>query len=153
MHYNIAIDTAYPQIKSANRKETYQKIAPKIARDTRQSEKYIYDLLADQKNNTCFCIGDGVMIAQTQIKALQKRFVSLSTLQNPITIQNSDQTAIDIICVFLSPEHEGNIHLRGLSRISRLLRDKQLQQRLRDAQDSESIKSLVNDPEGWFMAA
>ena len=52
---------------------------------------------------------------------------------------------MDLICVLLAPESAGADHLKALARVSRLLRDKSICEKLRGTEKAEAIYALLTE--------
>lgn len=158
MLYTIDVDLGLAQINAHTAKQALQVIADRISThiDTQRTETVndnIVQALMNQSSWDTFSLGEGVVIPHLKVPGIHKRFVALATLRDGINLKSIDDIPVDIIAVFISPVSDGNIHLRGLSRLSRLLKNKMLQQKLREARDGDTLKTLFSDPEGWLMAA
>lgn len=153
MSYTIDIDLTLPKIKASNRNHLLDILAEEITRHVPYSKEDMYDLLLQGEHTNGSGIGEGVAIPQMKLKNLPKRFVAIASLKEPVDFDSVDHQPVDLVCVFLSPEKDGNIHLRGLSRISRILRNREIQQKLREVSDPEAMRFIASDPGGWLMAA
>jgi len=67
-------------------------------------------------------------------------FVRLDT---PVDFGSVDDQPVDLVFTLLAPEDAGSEHLRALARISRLLRQPELRQQLRQARSADAIYALV----------
>lgn len=153
MQYNIKVDVALPKIKAANILQAFRILATEMSAITGASEQYLLDNLIEKEASEISASGKGVAVPHLQSKAIPERFVALATLDRPIHLDTPDGQAVDLICLLLSPDSDGGVHLRGLSRLSRLLNNEELCQVLRETDDPEAMKALFINPEGWLMAA
>jgi len=87
------------------------------------------------------------------MRRIQSPFTMLMTIDKPSNHETPDGSPVDLYCLLISPLSDGPIHLRRLSRLSRLMKNETLHKRIRETQDSDVIRSLLLDPEGWLMAA
>ncbi|MEM7617864.1 MAG: PTS sugar transporter subunit IIA [Pseudomonadota bacterium] len=153
MPYNIQIDAAIPNIKAMNKEQVFKALIDRISKDIGCSAKMLFDRLMEREQLSMSAIGQGVAIPHLKTDGLRDRYVAVATLSNPIDFGAIDGEAVDLIGVILSPSSHGGLHLRGLSRISRLLKNEELCQKLREAQDEDTLKSLFSNPQGWLLAA
>lgn len=98
-------------------------------------------------------MGEGIIIPAMTLKNIRQSVTILISLENSIDYDSIDGQPVDLICLVISPEQEKPFHLRRLSRISRLMKNKVLAQKIRETHDSEVIQALIHSPEGWMMAA
>ncbi|MCB1532718.1 MAG: PTS sugar transporter subunit IIA [Alphaproteobacteria bacterium] len=153
MLYTIQIDAALAGIKAASRKDVFAALAERISQDLGYSSQSLVETLMAKEEAFASGVGEGVAIPHMKSPLLQNRYVALATLAQPVDFGALDQKPADLICLLLSPEDHGGLHLRGLSRISRLLRNEELCQKLRDAQDEDTLKAHFTNPDGWLLAA
>ena len=66
-------------------------------------------------------------------------------LAQPIDIAAIDDQPVDLIFLLLAPESAGADHLKALARVSRLLRDKTICEKLRGCDSAEAIYALLTD--------
>ena len=98
-------------------------------------------------------MSNGVAIPNLKLKSLRIPLTLLTILDKAVPFHPEGTQTADIICTVLSPEHYGPLHLRKLSRLSRMFKGKELCNRIRDAKDADTIRSLLHSPEGWMVAA
>ncbi len=153
MPYTIQIDTAVPQLKAGNKEQVLRALAQKASFVTGCSEDLLFARLCEQEQQSSSEIGDGVAVAHFKTPAVSGRYVGLATLKNPIKFSAADEQDVDLVCILISPEDHGGLHLRGLSRISRAFKNEDLCYKLRDAKDEETMQSLFENPDGWLLAA
>lgn len=153
MPYTIEFNQILPNIHCMNRKQALSEIATRISRAIDCDDSAFLERLLENEGRDSSACGDGVAIPHLKIKGLPGRFVALATLDRPVDFEADDGQGVDIICVLLSPERDGPIHLRGLSRITRMFKNETLRDNLRGTKDADAIRSLLINPEGWLLAA
>lgn len=149
----VPIDIALPRVSACNILQAYKHIADSIEAHSSIPKDYILDHMIEAESKDSSAIGNGVALPYIKSSAVQKRHVVLLSLDHPIHMDTPDNKPVDLICFLLSPERDGSLHLRGLSRLSRLLKNEELCNVLREAPDASTMKSLFINPEGWLMAA
>jgi len=66
-------------------------------------------------------------------------------LEKPIDFEAIDNQPVDIIFLLLTPATAGADHLKALARISRLLRDKTICDKLRGTDRADALYALLTD--------
>ena len=153
MPYNIHVNLALPKIKASNQNQVFEILAKETSAKIFHPKQSLLNLLIEQENISSSGIGDGVAIPHIKLNSIPSRFVMVATLETPVEFKSVDDRPVDILCLLASPERDGNIHLRGLSRISRIFKNRELCQKLRETDDPETMRTLINNPEGWLIAA
>jgi PTS system nitrogen regulatory IIA component len=151
---DLQFDLILPRLKLVSAKQVLMECAREAAKFTRVSESLLFAHLMAKENEHPSGIGEGVAIPHLQIRGPQNKCMVLATLAREIDdFKAADDQPVNIVAFILSPESDGPLHLRRLSRASRMLKNETLRKRLQDAQDELAIRSLLIDPEGWVLAA
>lgn len=150
---DIQFDLILPQTRALNHKQALLTMARAAADYLSISEKTLLTRIMDKEEIASSAIGDGVAIPHLKMRRARRSFAMLMTLDKPVDGNASDGSLVGIYSLIISPAEDGPIHLRRLSRISRILKNKTLHKRLHETQDREVIQSLFVDPEGWLLAA
>lgn len=153
MSYTIQIDAAIPNLKAANKQQVFRALAQRAAQDMGCSQDMLVERLMEREEQSNAGIGDGVAIPHLKAHGIPRRFVIIANLINPVEFGAIDDQPVDLVCMLLSPSSHGGLHLRGLSRISRLFKNKELCQKLREAHDEDTMRALFLNPDGWLLAA
>ena len=64
-------------------------------------------------------------------------------LEHPVDFDAVDDQPVDLIFALFAPKGAGAEHLRALARVSRLLRQSDLRQQLRQARTTDAIHALL----------
>ncbi len=150
---DLHFDAILPRLKIVSNKQALMTFAQQVSKHLDVSEQRVFELLMKKENQTSSGVGNGIAIPHLQVRGAQRPFTVLATLENPVDFKAVDEQPVDLVCLVLSPESDGPLHLRRLSRISRLLMNETLHKKLCEARDEQSIQTLLMDPEGWLMAA
>lgn len=153
MPYNVSLDMALPRIRAASRKQVYEILSEKAGASLGAAPRDIFNALTAHESDSPAGIGGGIAIAHLKMKGLGNSFFLLATLETPADFDALDGAPVDIVCLLLSPEENGPVHLQALSRISRLLNNTDLCGKLRDAQSEDMMAEIFANPDGWLIAA
>lgn len=151
---DIRLDLIIPNMKVNNRKQALEALSEKAAPLCGLSEAELFDNLIGREKGANSGIGDGVAIPHAKLGQIKKPFIALARLDNPISYDSVDDEPVNLICLVLSPAQEGPIYLQHLSRISRLLRRRELRKQLQNAKDANAIKAAFEMAlADWAIAA
>jgi PTS system nitrogen regulatory IIA component len=64
-------------------------------------------------------------------------------LDRPIDFEAIDEQPVDLIFLLLAPGGAGADHLKALARVSRLLRDRTMREKLRGSETAEALFALL----------
>jgi PTS system nitrogen regulatory IIA component len=93
-------------------------------------------------------IGHGIAIPHARLPELDRLVGLFARLEQPVDFESLDDQPSDLIFLLLAPDSADADSLKALARISRVLRDPALRQRLRQERDREAVyRMLTQKPE------
>ena len=93
-------------------------------------------------------IGHGIAIPHARLPELDHLVGLFARLEQPVDFESLDDQPSDLIFLLLAPDSADADSLKALARISRLLRDPGLRQRLRQEGDRDAVyRMLTQKPE------
>lgn len=152
-HEVLRPDSFIHHLKAESREQVLERLAWKIGRETRADMTWVAEqlLLCEQRETSG--IGEGVAIPHLKSTPLEKPHIVLATLSQGIDFGALDNEPVDIVCAVLSPRLDGALHLRRLSRMTRLLRESFLLQKLRAAASESELEKLFSGSPASAAAA
>ena len=75
---------------------------------------------------------------------LDKIFGVFAKLEKPVNYDALDNQPVDLVFLLLVPEKAGASHLKALAKISRILRDQTVCEKLRGADSGDAIYAILN---------
>lgn len=133
------------QLRVSNKKAVLQEIARRAAAMTGVAERRIYDVLAERERHGSTGIGRGIAIPHGKFAELSGLIGLFARLERPIPFEAIDDRPVDLMFVLLAPAASGAEHLRALARVSRLLRDAAICQKLRGTDNADALYALLTD--------
>ncbi|MEQ9814355.1 MAG: PTS IIA-like nitrogen regulatory protein PtsN [Azospirillaceae bacterium] len=136
-----------PRLRATSKKQALQELSQKAAEITGLDERAIFDTLLERERLGTTGVGRGIAIPHGKLARLDKVHGVFARLDKPIDFDAIDDRPVDLIFLLLAPEGAGADHLKALARVSRMLRDETLCDRLRGCGDAEGIITLLSDEE------
>lgn len=90
--------------------------------------------------------GGGIAIPHAHVPGVQAAMGLFARLKRPVPFDAADGQCVDLILAVLTPEDSLGDHLRALAQASRLLADRELQQKLRKTSDAKALYALLTEP-------
>jgi len=131
------------QLRVSNKKQALQEIARRAATQTGIAERRVHEVLAERERLGSTGIGKGVAVPHGKLTELARLFSLFARLERPVPFEAIDDRPVDLIFVLLVPAEAE--HLRALARISRLLRDEAICQKLRGTDNADALYALLTD--------
>lgn len=141
----LAPASVVARLKATSKKQALQDLAQRAAKVSGLGERQIFSVLLEREKLGSTGVGQGVAIPHGRIAGLKGLHGVFARLDSPIDFESVDDRPVDLIFLLLAPESAGADHLKALARISRLLRDKAMCERLRGADDPEALYALLAD--------
>ena len=136
-------ENVYVSLRATSKKQALQELARRAAGITDLDERTIFDVLLERERLGTTGVGKGIAIPHGKLVDLGRLYGLFARLEQPVDFDSVDDQPVDLIFLLLAPETAGADHLKALARISRLLRDSAVCEKLRKSDDSETIFSLL----------
>jgi nitrogen PTS system EIIA component len=141
----IAPRSVIAQLRATSKRQALQELAKRAAAITGVSDREIYDVLIERERLGSTGIGMGIGIPHGKLASLDRFCGVFARLERPIPFEAVDDQPVDLIFLLLAPENAGADHLKALARISRLLRDRAICEKLRGTDRPEALFALLTD--------
>lgn len=149
----ITFDLVVPSLVVPNRKQLTRLVAHEVAKVIGIKERILSDRLAETEKQKPSAMGDGLSMMHLPMSGLQNAMNIFIKLKQPVDFGAPDNKPVDLVCIILTPEREGSAYLRTMARLSRLLRDPLICERLRTASDEKTIRTILSQSSTKLMAA
>jgi nitrogen PTS system EIIA component len=134
-----------PNLRAANKRQALQELAKRAAALTGRPERAIFEVLLERERLATTGIGHGTAIPHGRLPDLPRLYGLFARLEKPIPFEAIDEQPVDLIFLLLTPDNAGADHLKALARISRLLRDKAVCDKLRGTDRADALYALLTD--------
>jgi PTS system nitrogen regulatory IIA component len=132
-------------LKATSKRQALQELAKRAAALTGRHERAIFEILLERERLNTTGIGNGTALPHGRLPDLPRLYGLFARLDRPIDFEAIDNQPVDLIFMLLAPASAGADHLKALARISRLLRDKAMCDKLRGTERSDALYALLSD--------
>ena len=137
-----------PALKVNGKKQAIQELAARAAALTGQNERAILEILLQREKLGSTAVGNGVAIPHGKLPKLGRLFGLFARLDRPIDFEALDGQPVDLIFLLLAPEAAGADHLKALARVARLLREPEVERKLREFERRRCALRRAGDAAG-----
>lgn len=141
----ITPSSVIPNLRATSKKQALQELAKRAAELTGLHERAIFDVLLERERLGTTGVGSGIAIPHGKLAALTRLHGLFARLERPIAFDSIDEQPVDLIFLLLAPESAGADHLKALARVSRLLRDKGVCEKLRGTDKADALYALLTE--------
>jgi PTS system nitrogen regulatory IIA component len=132
-------------LKATSKKQALQDLAKRAAEVSGLHERAIFDVLMERERLGTTGVGNGIAIPHGKLASLDRLHGLFARLKQPIDFHAIDERPVDLIFVLLAPENAGADHLKALARISRLLRNNGICDKLRGTDSAEALFAILTE--------
>lgn len=141
----ITVESVDANLRATSKKQALQELAKRAAEITGEHERAIFDVLMERERLGTTGVGNGIAIPHGKLAALDRLHGLFARLETPVDFQSIDEQPVDLVFVLLAPETAGADHLKALARVSRLLRDASVCDKLRGSDNNEALYALLTE--------
>ena len=132
-------------LKATSKKQALQDLAKRAAEVSGLHERAIFDVLMERERLGTTGVGNGIAIPHGKLANLERLHGLFARLEQPIDFHAIDERPVDLIFVLLAPENAGADHLKALARISRLLRNNGICDKLRGTDNADALFAILTE--------
>ena len=142
----LSPDAVLAHVKATTKKQVLQEMAHRAAILTKLPERRIFDTLVEREKLGSTGMGQGIAIPHGRIAGIEKMTGLFAQLDHPVDFDSMDDQPVDLVFLLLAPEGAGADHLKALARVSRLLRNQAVCEKLRAAPQAATLFALLTEP-------
>ncbi len=143
----LVLEGVTADLKATSKKQALQDLARRAADVSGLHERADFDVLMERERLGTTGVGNGIAIPHGKLPNLERLYGLFARLNQPIDFQAIDERPVDLVFVLLAPEGAGADHLKALARISRLLRDQNVCEKLRGTDNAEALFAILTESE------
>lgn len=132
-------------LRASSKKQALHDLAKRAAELSGQDERAIFDVLVERERLGTTGVGNGIAIPHGKLAKLGQLIGLFARLERPVDFDAIDEHPVDLIFLLLAPESAGADHLKALARVSRLLRDKGMCEKLRGTDNPDALYALLTE--------
>ncbi len=96
-------------------------------------------------------VGNGIAIPHCKHPDSPEFSVCLGIQAKGVDFQSIDKNPVKIMFLLVGPENNPGLHIKLLSRISRLMSNEELRQQLLSCETDQEAYTLIHDEENYFF--
>jgi PTS system nitrogen regulatory IIA component len=137
-------------LKAQDKKSAITELADQIAKakKSRKTSEIIETVMEREKLGSTG-IGQGVAIPHGKTDAVSEQIGALGVSQKGVEFNSLDGEPVHLIFLLVGPVEASGDHLKALSRISRLFKDKFFRQALREAKSVAEVVKIIQHEDAY----
>ena len=140
----LSTDSVFAELKANNKRQLLQELSVKAATVTKLDERTLSDAIMERENLGSTGYGRGTAFPHARIEGAKTVKAVFARLSSPIDFDAIDTKPVDLVFMLISPETDGADHLTALATLSRILKNDDTCDKLRNAKSKEEIYAILN---------
>jgi len=132
-----------PRVSASSKRQVLSVVAEIAARNMGLEASEVLTKLLQRERLGSTGVGYGVALPHARLRGLDRMRGVFVRLQTPVEFSSVDDQPVDLVFCLLVPARAGSDHLRALARVSRVLRQADLREQLRQARSPDAIYALL----------
>ena len=132
-------------LKVGSKKQALHDLARHAAEISGLHERAIFEVLLERERLGTTGVGNGIAIPHGKLANTDRLFGLFARLERPVDFDAIDEQPVDLIFLLIAPESAGADHLKALARVSRLLRDRAICEKLRGTENKDALYALLTE--------
>ena len=141
----LAPEAILANVRAGGKKPVLAELARKAGELAGIDERLVLDVVLERERLGTTGVGNGIAIPHGKLAGLKRLYGVFARLEKPVDFDAIDAQPVDLIFLLLAPEGAGADHLKALARVSRLLRDRRVCEKLRGSDRAEALYALLTE--------
>ena len=132
-----------PRVGGSSKRQVLSVIADIAGRSFGPPSEQVLDALLEREAAGSTGVGHGVAVPHARLEGIDRMRAVFVRLEHPVPFEAVDDQPVDLLFALFAPKGSSSEHLRALARVSRLLRQPEIREQLRQAKTAEAIHLLL----------
>jgi PTS system nitrogen regulatory IIA component len=142
----ISQEGIIPLLRADSKKQVLHELSRKASDMIGVQAAEIYETLLQRERLGSTGVGHGIAIPHGKMQEVNHITGLFARLEKPVDFDAIDEQKVDLVFMLLAPESAGADHLKALARISRLMREPAIIDKLRSSGGRDAIYSVLTAP-------
>ena len=141
-------EAVIPSLKAREKSAVLEEIVTRVSSHYGfEDSQRLLEVVRARERICSTAIGEGVAIPHGKLPGLKRVFIAFARSREGVDFDAQDGTPTHLFFLLVAPEDSTSEHLSALARVSRLVKDPALRERLMTVQTPEEVVSLIEQKE------
>lgn len=131
------------RVSAANKRQVLGVIADVAARAFGVDAHEALEGLVERESAGSTGVGQGVAIPHARLSDIDRVRAVFVRLETPVAFGAVDDKPVDLLVALFAPKEADSSHLRALARVSRMMRQPELREQLRQARSADAVHVML----------
>jgi PTS system nitrogen regulatory IIA component len=138
-------DSILVDLKSSDKKGVLEELVSPVARLAQVDAEDLARVLMDRERLGSTGIGGGIGIPHGKLKDLKSLVLGFGVSRKGVDFESMDGRPTHIFFLLVTPENSTGLHLKLLARISKILKNDPIKERLLRASSSDEVLAIIRE--------
>lgn len=140
--------TILPNLEAKDKEEVLDKMVSSLEEQVSNGElEKIREAVFEREKIMSTGVGKGLAIPHGKAAGIEQTYAAFAILKDPVDYEAIDDKPVNMVFLLVGPQASNSLHIKMLSRISRLMNNSEFRERLRSCTTSEEIIEQFKEEE------
>lgn len=140
--------TVLPNLQASDKNEVLEKMVSSLEGEVSDGEiERIRDAVFEREKIMSTGVGKGLAIPHGKASGIEQTYAAFAILDEPVDYKAIDDEPVNMVFLLVGPQASNSLHIKMLSRISRLMNNSAFRERLRKCSSAEEIIDQFKEEE------
>lgn len=150
----LDIETVIPDLKAGTKEEVLDElIAALSSKVSGEKLEAIRDAVLEREKIMSTGVGKGLAIPHGKASGITENYAAFGLLSNPVDYEAIDGEPVTMVFLLVGPQSSNSLHIKMLSRISRLMNNSGFREQLLECTTAEEILQMFEEEEKAHFGA
>ena len=136
----LSRDTILPNLKAQEKSEILEQMIASLEDQVSDDElEKIKEAVFEREKIMSTGVGKGLAIPHGKAAGIEQTYAAFAILEEPVDYEAIDDQPVNMVFLLVGPQASNSLHIKMLSRISRLMNNSDFRERLRDCSSADEI--------------
>ncbi len=141
-------NNVFPNLEAEDKLEVLNRLIDSLASKVEEEElEAIRNAVLEREKIMSTGVGKGLAIPHGKAKGINDNYASFAILKDPIDYEAVDDKPVKLVFLLAGPQSSNSLHIKMLSRISRLMNNNEFRDRLTSCNTAEEIIDVFSKEE------
>lgn len=146
--------TVIPNLEVKNKKQVINALIDTLSfKIDKEALEVVRESVFERESVMSTGVGKGLAIPHCKTKGVQENYAAFARLSTPLDYDSIDEEPVELIFLLISPEANNSLHIKLLSRISRLMNSDSFRNKILASESREMIlEEFKEEEEKYFVS-
>lgn len=144
----LQTENVIPNLEAENKEDVLNKLVDSLESEVDEEElEAIREAVLERERIMSTGVGKGLAIPHGKAEGINGNYAAFAILKNPIDYEAVDDEPVKLVFMLVGPQSSNSMHIKMLSRISRLMNNTNFREQLLECETADDIIQVFEEEE------